>query len=255
MAAVKQFFQEFADGTIDLNDYDFGILTALILYMPVIFTGMKYMGGSTRFKETLRIPFFLWNVCLSIYSGWVFYSLTPYVYDHFIVQGKGFDTIVCIDTKEQAKFVLTTFGFSKLVEFGDTIFLIFRGNTPEFLHWYHHISIALFSWRSYNVGVDTVLWSSFSNSFIHTIMYMYFALMAIKIRVPTILASILTTLQIVQMVLGFYSFYNYQYCDPKYDTLLYGFAVLIYMVYGFYFLEFFVEKYFLKKKKKAKKQE
>ena len=72
-------------------------------------------------------------------------------------------------------------------------------------------------------------------------MYSYYALATIGIRVYG--AELLTSLQIIQMILGAYVFYMYPYCDRSYDKLLYSFGISLYIVYGLYFLEFFLERY------------
>ena len=39
---------------------------------------------------------------------------------------------------------------SKLVELGDTIFIVLRKQPLVFLHWYHHISTLIYCWNSYS---------------------------------------------------------------------------------------------------------
>lgn len=40
------------------------------------------------------------------------------------------------------------FMWSKAVELGDTFFLILRKRPVIFLHWYHHVSVLLFTWHA-----------------------------------------------------------------------------------------------------------
>jgi len=47
-------------------------------------------------------------------------------------------------------------------------------------------------------------WFAPINAFIHTIMYGYYALKAMEIKVPKQLAKQITTMQIIQMVIGVY---------------------------------------------------
>lgn len=35
------------------------------------------------------------------------------------------------------------------MELGDTLFLVFRGKTVPFLHWYHHVTVLYFCWLGY----------------------------------------------------------------------------------------------------------
>lgn len=45
-------------------------------------------------------------------------------------------------------------------------------------------------------------WYVVMNSFVHSFMYTYYALKALKIRVPRPIAMFITTIQLLQMVLG-----------------------------------------------------
>lgn len=40
------------------------------------------------------------------------------------------------------------FAASKVVELGDTIFLLMRKKPLIFLHWYHHAVVLIYSWNS-----------------------------------------------------------------------------------------------------------
>jgi hypothetical protein len=43
--------------------------------------------------------------------------------------------VICINTNGDAKWLLSSFGVSKVAEFGDTLFLVLKGKVPDFLHW------------------------------------------------------------------------------------------------------------------------
>jgi len=47
---------------------------------------------------------------------------------------------------------------------------------PQFLHWYHHITVLLFCWHSYAVTSSTGLYFVAMNFSVHAVMYGYYYL-------------------------------------------------------------------------------
>ena len=39
------------------------------------------------------------------------------------------------------------FAMSKLIEYGDTVFLVLRKRPISFLHWYHHTTVLAYTWH------------------------------------------------------------------------------------------------------------
>ena len=118
---------------------------------------------------------------------------------------------------------LSYFHLSKLLELGDTVFLVLRGKDPIFLHMYRHISVAVISWESMVQMPSHILTNACLNYFINFIMYLYFALQ-IYDRVPSWFRSYwITYMQIGQMVVGIFgSMETYYYIlqeNPLNNTL------------------------------------
>jgi hypothetical protein len=93
-----------------------------------------------------------------------------------------------------------TFYLSKMYEFLDTFILCWKKSKPIFLQVYHHVGAVFAMW--WVVKCDCPLnWAwVVQNSFIHSIMYFYYAMTTIGIRPPG--KQILTLLQIIQFILG-----------------------------------------------------
>ena len=87
---------------------------------------------------------------------------------------------------------------------------------------------------------------------VHAVMYSYYALRALGVRIPRQLAMTITISQIIQMVMGtFVTFYAYfakvndRPCDMSFSTAYAGIA--IYISYFVLFAQFFISSYFTSK--------
>jgi hypothetical protein len=150
------------------------------------------------------------------------------------------------------------FVLSKVPELGDTIFIVLRKQPLIFLHWYHHITVLLYSWYSYSEYTAAARWFITMNYLVHSVMYTYYAFKAAKFRVPRGIAMIITTLQLIQMVVGtLVNFWTYQMkqdgleCQVS-DTNI-KLSLLMYVSYFVLFARFFHNAY-LKPKSSEKAQ-
>ena len=71
-----------------------------------------------------------------------------------------------------------------------------------FLHWYHHVTVLLYTWYSYKDQVGGGAWFGTVNLCVHAFMYSYYAARAAGYRVPRPLAMFITAAQISQMAVG-----------------------------------------------------
>uniref|UniRef100_A0A1B0D5J0 Elongation of very long chain fatty acids protein n=1 Tax=Phlebotomus papatasi TaxID=29031 RepID=A0A1B0D5J0_PHLPP len=94
------------------------------------------------------------------------------------------------------------FVLSKLPELGDTIFIVLRKQPLIFLHWYHHITVLMYSWFSYTEYTASARWFIVMNYCVHSLMYSYYALRAMRFHPPRFISMLITTLQLTQMVIG-----------------------------------------------------
>lgn len=174
-------------------------VTAALIYLTCIPIGKTIMYYRKPFD--LRLPLVVWNSVLAVFSAVCCIRLcTPIVHE---VRQQGLEQRLCTGPIDGPA-LLWGFCFlmSKLVELGDTGFLIARKRPLPFLHWYHHTSVLLFTWYSY--GHTSRLSDTFAgiNAAVHSLMYAYFALKGMNVRLPRIVSMMLTGVQILQMVMG-----------------------------------------------------
>jgi len=124
----------------------------------------------------------LYNVAQVVLNGWMVYRFID------CVVNRGHPFIGDIHTVHSgASYAIWVHYCDKYLEFFDTYFMVLRGKTNQvsFLHVYHHVTIA---WAWYIAmllfpGGDSYFGALF-NSWIHVMMYSYYALSLLKISCP-----------------------------------------------------------------------
>lgn len=164
----------------------------------------------------------LHNVFLCIYSAWTFvgmvYTLrkTAKQYEEYIVDethpklSKMVQAVCDLDlgifSDKLPLKNLSYYGFwfymSKFYEVLDTIIILLKGRPSSLLQSYHHAGAMMCMWSGIRYRSPPIWIFVVFNSFIHTLMYFYFTLSCLKIRVPTIFKRILTSMQITQFIVG-----------------------------------------------------
>lgn len=130
---------------------------------------------------------------------------------------------------------------------GDTVFIVLRKQKLIFLHWYHHITVLLYSWYSYKDMVAGGGWFMTMNYSVHALMYSYYAARAAGLRVPRPFAVLITSAQIAQMGMGLtvsglvYSWMQQGNCHSHLDNITW--AILMYLSYLLLFSNFFYQTY------------
>lgn len=171
-------------------------------YCIFIEWGRSAMRGRDAFD--LRGPLFWWNAMLATFSIIGAARAVPHLLHNLLVHG--FEYAICAPAEESYGCGATglwtaLFIYSKVPELGDTVFLVLRKKPVIFLHWYHHVSVLLYSWWSYATRSSAGLWFIAVNFTTHAVMYTYYALQAQGYKNETF-ARAVTTLQLSQMVLG-----------------------------------------------------
>ncbi|KAF2665637.1 hypothetical protein BT63DRAFT_428593 [Microthyrium microscopicum] len=94
------------------------------------------------------------------------------------------------------------FYLSKFYEVLDTFIILAKGKRSSTLQTYHHTGAMACMWAGIRYMSPPIWMFAFINSGIHTLMYSYYTLSALRIRVPQGIKRTLTTMQITQFLVG-----------------------------------------------------
>jgi elongation of very long chain fatty acids protein 6 len=241
-------------------------VVVVIVYLLLCYFGTNYMKGREPFNILSQLA--VWNLILAIFSIYGTIRVVP----HFLfkLSNMTFEESVCDAAYTYygagaAGFAVQIFILSKLPELFDTAFIILRKKPLIFLHWYHHITVLLYCWNSYVTESGAGLYFVAMNYTVHAIMYTYYYLHAIKALPKWFRSWIVTSLQIIQMIVGTCivsaSLYYYVYGGEKYapgecnnnpSNVIAG--VVIYSSYLYLFLEYAVKRFLFSAKISVKKK-
>ncbi|NXB94011.1 ELOV6 protein, partial [Vidua chalybeata] len=179
-----------------------------VIYLILIFGIQHFMKERRPFK--LRGPLVLWSFsqpwaqCSALlwFSCCFIAAYQIWKQMAFLLLTKGFKQPVCILSfyvHPVSKLWMYLFALSQLVEIGDTLFIVLQKKKLIFLHWYHHLFTMILCWYSYKMMAAGAGWNAALNFSIHFVMYFYYAVAAVGIRVPHSLTMLITTSQMVQI--------------------------------------------------------
>jgi len=241
-------FSQFGEGALWLRSH-FHVAIAIASTYLLLIPSVKFlMSQSEPFH--LKRPLQAWNLFLCIFSvigvKEVAFPLVRALYT------RGFHYTVCGSPVEtygsgSAGLWLLLFIYSKTPELFDTLFLLLRKKHIEFLHWYHHASVLLFSWYAMGALQPTGPWFASMNLIVHSIMYFYYFLTASGFTPQW--GVFVTQLQITQMIMGlllqlgtvYYKWIAGDHCIIDYPSLAMG--LIIYFSYFLLFISFFFKRW------------
>lgn len=233
----------------------FILVAAYIIMIPCLKAYIAKNG-----KWNVRTFAFYWNLGLSIFSWFGVLACVPVLVKALFNQGFYYTT--CghpFDFADgYAGLFLALFIYSKIPELVDTILLILANKPVIALQWWHHSTVLLYCWHSYAVQISSGAWFACMNYSVHSVMYLYFALMGTKYRKAVAPYAIYITLgQLLQMIVGiFVTVRAIQYqmegkeCNVNKANSILGLAM--YASYFILFLKLFIENYFLKRRVASK---
>ncbi|KAK7089276.1 hypothetical protein V1264_024822 [Littorina saxatilis] len=229
-----------------------------ILYLVAVTAGPSIM----RDRKPLNLKWILipYNFALVALSAYMFYEfVVTSVLSNYSYRCQPVDYSNSPLALRMAN-VCWWFFFSKVIELMDTIFFVCRKKWDQitFLHVYHHCSMIVNWWLGvkYIAGGQS-FFPGMLNSFVHVIMYTYYALAAIGPHLQPYLwwKRYLTRLQLTQfLAFLIHSGYNLTVdCDfPKgYIIAVFAYAVSLIILFG----NFYYRTYTLKQREKRSKKE
>lgn len=229
-------------------------ITLALVYVTLVFLGQAFMRSRPRYE--LRLPLVIWNLFLAGFSILGTIRVWPDLL--YSLSKDGFLHTVCDNRYAYGitGFWAYMFIISKVPELIDTMFIVLRKQELIFLHWYHHATVLVYCWYSYADFTASGRWFMSMNYLIHAIMYSYYACKAMRIRVPKFISQIITTGQLVQMVIGCYlNYVAWQTklnspniaCQISENNIKYSF--IMYFSYFILFFNFFYNAYIAKPKR------
>ncbi|GMR41594.1 hypothetical protein PMAYCL1PPCAC_11789 [Pristionchus mayeri] len=233
-------------------------LTISVLYYAIV-RGIEWiLKGRPGFS--LKTPLLLWNGALAIFSILGFIRFSEDFLVSLYLQGVYRSICYSVHPNDVAAFWSLLFAISKIVELGDTLFIVLRKKPLIFLHYYHHAAVLIYTVHS---GAEhTAPGRAFiaMNYLAHSFMYTYYTVAAAGVRLPRWVPMTVTTIQTTQMLAGvaisivvyrIKSVYGWP-CQQSYPNLYLAF--LIYFTFAVLFIQFFYNAYFARKKKSKEEQ-
>ncbi|KAK3909228.1 Elongation of very long chain fatty acids protein 4 [Frankliniella fusca] len=172
-----------------------------VLYLIMVCVGPRLMKDRPPFS--LKKFMIAYNLMMTALNGYIAVEL-------FIASTRMKYSYICqpvtfINHKEELRIANAVwwYYFSKLLEFGDTLFFILRKKDKQlsFLHVYHHSTMFSLWWIGIKwVPSGSTFLPAMVNSFIHVLLYSYYGLAAMGPKVAQYLwwKKYLTILQLIQ---------------------------------------------------------
>ncbi|KHN74748.1 Putative fatty acid elongation protein 4 [Toxocara canis] len=210
--------------TLLLQKYWYHSMTISFVYFVTVKLLQRFMRHREPFQ--LNRPLFFWNASLAIFSiiGFI-RSVEDTIYSLYYL---GLFPSMCytIHPYGVAAFWALLFAISKIVELGDTYFIVLRKRPLTFLHCYHHIVVIIGA--AYG-GASHAAHGRFfvtMNYFVHGIMYAYYACASYGLHPSR--------------------------CQQSMGNIYVGY--LIYGSFALLFIKFYINAYFLRPKQRFKQK-
>jgi hypothetical protein len=162
----------------------------------VLYTEMKHIRMKS--KSTLFWTSFFHNLALIYFSATMFAALTNVIFWEYGIAFRHQYYLQHVPIQTLIWWVYV----SKYYEYIDTALLYASGKTPIFLQKFHHIGAVLVWHMAYMHQCDFIVYVSWLNCGVHSIMYSYYFATLFTKKIPRIIKKTITTLQIAQLATG-----------------------------------------------------
>ncbi|XP_023209696.1 putative fatty acid elongation protein 4 [Centruroides sculpturatus] len=230
-----------------------------ILYVLAIKILQRYMKDRPSYN--FNRAFTIWNGILAVYSICSSIRLIPILFEQF--KHFTFYEIVCnksiVENTPPILFWVALFVFSKLWELGDTIMIILHKRKLMFLYSYHHPTMLIMSWYASYKESSYLVMIIYVNLFVHSLMYTYFTVKCMGIKISSTIAMFITGFQVAHMLFGvmltcwiYWLLLNEYQCDTPFDILKFCFVVAL--SYLYLFTQLFYKSYVCRPKVNEEKE-
>nr|XP_006816342.1 PREDICTED: elongation of very long chain fatty acids protein 6-like [Saccoglossus kowalevskii] len=217
------------------------------IYLILVFAGRKVMQHRQKFD--LHKVLAVWSGSMAVFSLIGFLRVFPKLLEEYN-QG-GWQRTLCDQSFMEgvSGFWSLAFTLSKVAELFDTMFIVLRKQKLVFLHWYHHVTVLIYTWYAFTDGIPYGIYFHVMNYGIHALMYSYYAIRASRlVKIPVQINIAITFLQLCQMIVGIYlNIYAYfklentKTCPVYYNNIYWSLAM--YYTYFLLFSHFFYSTY------------
>ena len=234
------------------------LLSSYLIFVLVI--GPRMMQNRKPYKLTKIL--LVYNTTMSLLNLFYFFFILEYYNYGKDVFDVRFPSFQDDSPKTNTKiWIHYTYWISKLIDLSDTIFFTLRKKQTQItgLHVYHHFSVPLLGWIYFRINALAPMMIAFAlvNTFIHFVMYGYYALSAMGPRVQKWLwwKHYITQLQIGQFVFLLGYSVNFIIRQSDWPRLLMANNVIQAILYLVLFTQFYIRSYSSKPKKNILSQQ
>jgi hypothetical protein len=225
------------------------VLVLASLYLLFVIFGTKYM----KTREAFKIPtWFLvaYNGALVVLSAYMCIEVIIGAYEsryNFLCSKLDRSTK---PSEMRVLNALWLYFFSKAIEFLDTVWMILRKKFIQvtFLHVFHHSTMLLIWWVTIQwIPTGYSAYGAIFNSFVHVVMYAYYALSLIpSMKNYLWWKKYITTLQLAQFVTILLHTAQgiYFKCDyPQWGLwMLFGYMIIMLILFGNFYINEYINK-------------